>query len=606
MTESEASPAPDEIRSALMRLLADPEIGGNARRARLLQFLVDETLAGRADRLKGTSIAIDVFGRTADFDAQADAIVRSEARRLRQALATYYVGSGARDPIVITVPKGTYLPRFERRPNLEPKSDVPAPSFHGTPTVPTGLSLALGSRRMRSGSAVGFRRVAAALVLLTCVLTVVGVWSRKWHAAPPTVVAALEAPAVIVLPFDASGEDADIQALATGITAQFISDLMRFPDFRVHSFEDSAAWNGQPPPLGPGASDKFAYAVRGVVRRNGDSLAVVVRLTETMSGKVLWSEAFTRPLQPSDLVALQAEIAGEVASKIGQPYGILRSTVTAKAVDASGAGMSSFACVMRAYAYRHTNRRDLYAPVRACLEEATATDMGYAEAWAMLAYLRLDAGRFGYGAATEADRSTAFGAARSAAIRALAIDPGNVQATKALSLVEHYLANYAESQRLARLALDLNPNDPDTLAQLGWRLSIRGDFTTGIPYLEKAIERSIRPAAWYFQPIAVERLMAGDMAGMLAAAERASLDGSSVSDALLAIAYGGLGDRQQAQEALERMSRKWPLLASDPAAGFRMHHLREDLVAAIVDGLQSAGWRVAVKAETVPAALGSN
>ena len=57
------------VREALERILASPGFDASARNRRLLEYIVEETLAGRADRLKGLTIAIDVFGRdAATFD----------------------------------------------------------------------------------------------------------------------------------------------------------------------------------------------------------------------------------------------------------------------------------------------------------------------------------------------------------------------------------------------------------------------------------------------------------------------------------------------------------------------------------------------------------
>ena len=116
-----------EVQAALGRVIEAPEFLGSRRRINLLRHLVDETLSGRCDRLKGTSIAIDVFGRGADFDPQTDAVVRSEARRLRHALASYYFGSGASDPLRIVLQKGSYVPRFERSIPEDTWRNIPAP-----------------------------------------------------------------------------------------------------------------------------------------------------------------------------------------------------------------------------------------------------------------------------------------------------------------------------------------------------------------------------------------------------------------------------------------------------------------------------------------------
>lgn len=566
-----------------------PDFSVSSRRANLLRYLVSETLGGRGDRLKGTSIAIDVFDRDAGFDPQTDAVVRSEARRLRQALDNYYVGIGAGDPIRIVVPKGSYVPHFEYR---WPKA---ARQTAGSPPEAAGIFPVLSPGAVRPAAPAlapprprAFVRAAALLASLALVV-IVGSWWMTRPAGLPG--AGVIAPSVLVVPFEASGTEAE--AFAQGISAQLIADLMHFPDFRLYTFLDSAWRNTDSSDPVHGAD----YVVRGMVHVDDHNLSAVVRLSDTADGRVMWSEDYTRPLEPSAVVKMQAEIAGEIASAIGQPYGAMLNAVAERveAANTNGAGMSSFACIMRAYTYRQTNRSDLYPQVRECLEAAVVRDPLYAEAWAMLTYLKLDGGRFGY----ETSETEAYAAARAAATRALAIDPQSVQAMKALSLVEHYTGHFDESERLARVALALNPNDPDTLAHLGWRLSTRGKFTDGIPYLKRAIERSVKPPAWYFQPIALERLMAGDMEGMLDAAERASADGSSVSDAFLAIAYAGTGQSALAREALDRMAQKWPLLNTDPAAAFGIHRLSEDQIAAIAAGLRAAGWEP--PGERVPA-----
>jgi hypothetical protein len=75
-----------------------------------LAYVVEESLAGRADRIKAYSIATTVFGRDASFDPQSDPIVRVEAGHLRRALERYYLGAGREDPVEITIPRGVTVP----------------------------------------------------------------------------------------------------------------------------------------------------------------------------------------------------------------------------------------------------------------------------------------------------------------------------------------------------------------------------------------------------------------------------------------------------------------------------------------------------------------
>lgn len=210
--------------------------------------------------------------------------------------------------------------------------------------------------------------------------------------------------------------------------------------------------------------------------------------------------------------------------------------------------------MLRAFDYRRGFRTDLYGPVRACLEAAVARDPDYADAWAMLGWLHLDAGRFGF--APEGRARLCSGARDGDPRRRRR--PQNTLALKALASVYHYLSRYDDGERLMRAALDLNPNDPDAMAQYGWRLAVRGKFDKGIPYLQRAIDRTISPPGWYFHLIAVDDFLQGDFAGMLDAAERSAVDGSAMSQSFIAIAQGALGHERAARQALDKLAASSP------------------------------------------------
>jgi hypothetical protein len=108
------SPFEVEVRAALARLIASGALGKSGQLAHFLTYVVEETLAGRAERIKAYTIAVDALGRDARFDPQADPIVRVEAGRLRRALESYYATAGRDEPIVIELPRGSYIPVFQR------------------------------------------------------------------------------------------------------------------------------------------------------------------------------------------------------------------------------------------------------------------------------------------------------------------------------------------------------------------------------------------------------------------------------------------------------------------------------------------------------------
>jgi hypothetical protein len=111
--------------------------------------VVEATLRGASDRIKGYTIAVEALGRADDFDPQADPIVRVEAMRLRRALARYYANGGARDAVVIDVPLA--LETGERALALNPYDPNILP-HHGAQLMALGYQ-ERGARLIREAAA---------------------------------------------------------------------------------------------------------------------------------------------------------------------------------------------------------------------------------------------------------------------------------------------------------------------------------------------------------------------------------------------------------------------------------------------------------------------
>src|SRR5438045_8653927 len=92
----------------------------------LLVFVIDETLAGRGDNLKEYLLATMALGKGTSFDPKVDPIVRVQMRRLRQRLARYYATEGRRDPVVVELLRGTYVPTIATRAAVDADGDESA------------------------------------------------------------------------------------------------------------------------------------------------------------------------------------------------------------------------------------------------------------------------------------------------------------------------------------------------------------------------------------------------------------------------------------------------------------------------------------------------
>ena len=101
----------------------DSGILGDARLRQLFDYLLDRTLAGESP--KELVIAMDVFGKGADFNVGDDALVRVYVHKLRKALASFYGSTAAGGGYSLQLPKGDYRLQLQA-----PIADVPPPGAH--------------------------------------------------------------------------------------------------------------------------------------------------------------------------------------------------------------------------------------------------------------------------------------------------------------------------------------------------------------------------------------------------------------------------------------------------------------------------------------------
>src|SRR6185312_11792453 len=100
------------VHQQVARILSSRHFNKSKRLELFLKFIVTTTLKGETESLKEWVIGTEVYNRGTDFDPRLDPIVRTEIRRLRRKLKEYYETEGQQDPVVIEVPKGSYVVNF--------------------------------------------------------------------------------------------------------------------------------------------------------------------------------------------------------------------------------------------------------------------------------------------------------------------------------------------------------------------------------------------------------------------------------------------------------------------------------------------------------------
>jgi hypothetical protein len=86
---------------------------GEARLRRMFDYLAEKSLAGQSP--KEIAIAMDVFGKSPDFDVSQDALVRVYIHKLRKALDEYYATSSNAGGVELHIPRGEYRLKVSAR-----------------------------------------------------------------------------------------------------------------------------------------------------------------------------------------------------------------------------------------------------------------------------------------------------------------------------------------------------------------------------------------------------------------------------------------------------------------------------------------------------------
>jgi hypothetical protein len=151
-----------EIREQLDRLLSSRLFCQSKRYPMFLQYVVEQTLQGKAENLKERTLGIEVFHRDAAYDTNADPVVRVAAGEIRKRLAQYYYEDGHENEIRIEIGSGSYVPAFRL-----PARVAPAVS-ETEPTVLAATAPVLLQRPRSSSRWLGRGAILAAVLLLSC------------------------------------------------------------------------------------------------------------------------------------------------------------------------------------------------------------------------------------------------------------------------------------------------------------------------------------------------------------------------------------------------------------------------------------------------------
>ncbi len=459
-----------------------------------LHFIVQQTLEGRQHSIKEYVIATSVLSKSSDFNPQFDPIVRVNAGRLRRALSDYYLEEGKQDPIVISVPKGTYIPVFGSR------------SDHGSHSMLKEFAL---------------------------------------HTKP----------IVAVLPFRNINPNSPHIYFADGLADHISTELTQYPELSIIAYYSCRSLASKMEDTAEVAKLlKADFILTGTVHTDNDHLRVRIILVSCKTNEQIWAKTIDKVFSAKDLLEIEDEIASKVISQVAGYYGaIFRSLI--RATKKSSKDSKIHNAIFWYYHFVNETNEAIFIPAEEALHQAVQTDPEYALGWAVLGEIKTAAYFMGYKSSKSPDLlkdAEDFGQ------KSLKLDPHCQHGYQTLALTHLFLHNRAEVLKIADNWSLLNYSSSGIHGGIGFCLICCGEYERGFTMLHDSISLNPYYQWWLNAGISFYYLHKAEYSEALIWAKKISMPHIPWEHILEATCYIYLGEKVLAEKKAADIRQQFP------------------------------------------------
>lgn len=535
----------NKILMHLDQILSSKEFGESPKLKSFLAYVVNKELENEGLNTKAFTIAIDALGKGDEFDPRSDNIVRVTAGRVRTALTKFYSNAGQQSEIVITLPVGTYRPKFILR-------------------TESAVSVEVAETPKRKISRPYFRSSMMLAVIAAVVsMTFAFLWSSPSRSSLPEPDARFDAhmPIVQIELMESSGDD-ELDIRLDGLRHRLAEDLSRFRVVKIRMEPHDQTHESAPP------IQAANFAIRGVVL-GLQPTRLQITVVDLDYDTFLWSETFEFPDSWSSYNegftrAFRAVVLNLVGSSGAIPSALEKDLdeFLARRSDSNSPIESSFDCVLVFHAFDDSKQERLRNDARNCLASLVATGNRDAEVWAAWAMMNfLDWSR--------SHESELIETSLSAARKAVVLDSSYANAHEYLGSILMARGELGPARESYQTALDLNPFKPDLHVLLGWERALSGEWTSGVAKINEGMSMAVTPSAWMRIPLALDAFRIGDFGESLHQSELMIIAGDDRGGVLALAAAIALQDQPRIRRYTEFVRGNKRFLESDPLREIR-------------------------------------
>ena len=450
------------MRAEAEHILLDPAFRRSPIMAKLLQYLLEETLAGRAHLLKSYTVAVDGLDRPTDFDA-GDSYARVQVGRLRKMLQAHYAEYAPVDQMCLHLQSGQYSLRMSQLATAYPTLFRPLSGLTASvvPEVMQDRTVSTASDIQTQRPSVFPKYVLYILILLTLTAAVLG--SAYWYRSP--VNATLLSPVLELMPVDA-GADGDATNTSRLVAALFNDGLPRFKMSRIRILRQEPT---KPNAIGNEPLYRMYFQIEEP-QNSGSTL--FLQLTDARSDLLIWS----RKVNIDGNDATMTKALAPLMAEINGPHGVV---ATHSAISYNDSKQGGYPCLLKYFTFLKMRDPATEKLVAACFEKPVNEERLRATILASRAFFAIESDHN----AGNSGKTVAL--ARSFAESALAVDANDGSARFAMARIAFITRDCMTARFYAHETMKANPYSPIFMAALAAHAPLCSDSKSN-EFLDKA------------------------------------------------------------------------------------------------------------------------
>ena len=389
-------------------------------------------------------------------------------------------------------------------------------------------------------------------------------------------------PSIAVLPFDNMSDDPEQAYFSDGIAENIITHLSRLSGLSVIARNSSFAFRGQSVDIRRVSQELGVnHVLEGSVRKAANRVRVTAQLVAGESGVHLWASRYDRDLD--DIFAIQDEITQNIVDALKVN---LKLDERENIGIAATSNMEAYDYVLRARSLIYRADRESNAEARRLLEKVLELDPDYIAAYWGIAVTLFTAYTNGWGEAPESALDRGCKLAKTA----VELNPNDAHGHYAMALGLLWRRDIDGAIKEIEKAIGLAPSNAEAFATRGLILGFASRPAEAIDSLEESMRLDPKHPGFWLHFLAHAHFLQADYDRAVALLnQRIRLDPETdISRALLASCFGHLGLVPDAKIAWEKLREVNPDYSIEQKATILPYKNPADWNR-VVDGLRKAG-----------------